>query len=217
MFCLRSISRFAAYYNLIWILNVTKYSWPCEEHKSILLNFWFTISVFHYVTKCWKIFPLLCFASLPSDCSLPSNLLYWIPLSEAYIFHCNIFSIPYPQCFLHLIVNAKILFCILWKGFMYIKYPQSQLEGFHKEILFNIKLYQSSIKASLSLTLHTAPHSSLQFAYLTLKELYGKSKQRFQSKAKISSTFCWKFYSISNPWESLLEQFCSIRKRRTLV
>ena len=150
-------------------------------------------------------------------CSLSGNFLYWIPLSEAYIFHCNIFSIPCPQCFLHLIVNAKILFCILWKGFMYIKYQQSQLEGFHKEILFNIKLYQSSIKASLSLTLHTAPHFSLQFAYLTLKELYGKSKQRFQSKAKISSTFCWKFYSISNPWESLLEHFCSIRKRRTLV
>ena len=178
----------------------------------------------HYIsfplcyTKCWKIFPLLCFASLPSDLlplrqfSLLNSFIWSLHLPLPYLFYAlpSVLSSSHCQCKNPILHPLK-------RVYMYIKYQQSQLEGFHKEILFNIKLYQSSIKASLSLTLHTAPHFSLQFAYLTLKELYGKSKQRFQSRAKISSTFCWKFYSISNPWESLLEHFCSIRKRRTLV
>ena len=149
----------------------------------------------------------------------PSQAIFFIEFLYLKLTSSIAISFLYPtlSAFSISLSMQKSYFASFWKGFMYIKYPQSQLERFHKEILFNIKLYQSSIKASLSLTLHTAPHFSLQFAYLTLKELYGKSKQRFQSKAKISSTFCWKFYSISNPWESLLEHFCSIRKRRTLV
>ena len=80
---------------------------------------------------------LLCFASVLGDGSLPNNFLYWIPLSEAYIFHCNTlttFSVP---------LSMQKSYLELEKRFL--MYQQSLLEWFWKAILSKIKLYPSSI------------------------------------------------------------------------